>query len=391
MRNVVNSSRVGWTPVSFGDVVRKVNDRIDPHESGLKRYIAGEHLESDDLRIRRWGLIGKDYLGPAFHMRFKPGQVLYGSRRTYLRKVALAEFEGVTANTTYVLETKNPAVLLPELLPFIMQTTAFHEYSISRSKGSVNPYINFPDIASFEFMLPPLQSQVQMVNLLTAARDLAERLADAAQAALHTYDAWNEDWMRGQDWPESVAMDALERATVGIVVKPADLYVWDNSGVPALRSLNVLRNELCWDDCVQISLEGHVKHRKSALAAGDVVVVRSGRPGDAAVIPQLEHELNAVDLIVSTPGPTLRSEFFCRFLNSVAGRRQFASGIAGTAQLHFNVSLFKKLMLPIPPLQVQDKFIEQANEFQEASNAFRARYQAAHKLKETILRECLGL
>ena len=102
------TTKTGWTTAAFGNVVQQVKDKVDPEESGLERYVAGEHMDTDDLRIRRWGEIGDDYLGPAFHMRFKPGHVLYGSRRTYLRKVALADFEGITANTTYVLESKDP-------------------------------------------------------------------------------------------------------------------------------------------------------------------------------------------------------------------------------------------------------------------------------------------
>ena len=81
---------------------------VDPAASGLERYVAGEHMDTDDLRLRRWGEINGDYLGPAFHMRFRPGQVLYGSRRTYLRKVAVADFSGICANTTFVLEPKDP-------------------------------------------------------------------------------------------------------------------------------------------------------------------------------------------------------------------------------------------------------------------------------------------
>jgi len=162
-------SKAGWTRVAFGDVVRKVNDKVDPWDSGLERYVAGEHMDTDDMRIRRWGLIGDDYLGPAFHMRFKPGHVLYGSRRTYLRKVALADFEGITANTTFVLETKDPDRLMPELLPFLMQTEAFHSYSIKHSKGSVNPYINFSDLEAFEFLLPPIQQQARLVEALSAS------------------------------------------------------------------------------------------------------------------------------------------------------------------------------------------------------------------------------
>lgn len=390
MLEQVISNKVGWTRVAFGDVVRKVNDKVDPWESGLERYIAGDHMDTDDLRIRRWGLIGDDYLGPAFHMRFKPGHVLYGSRRTYLRKVALADFEGITANTTYVLESKDPTVLMPELLPFIMQTETFHAHSIARSKGSVNPYINFSDVACFEFLLPPIQEQARLLEPLVAARNLEERLLEAEDAAAKTYEAWIEHELEDQGWQDEVAIDLLERATVGIVVKPADLYVNGGSGVPALRSLNVGKNSLSWDDCVRISDAGHASHQKSALKAGDVVIVRSGRPGDAAVIPEIEHGLNAVDLIVSTPGPKLRPEFFSRFLNSVAGRKQFASGIAGTAQLHFNVALFKKLIIPVPSIDAQDEFIGRARKFEESTVSLRSRISAAQHLRRTILQDCVG-
>ena len=189
MLEQVISNKADWTRVAFGDVVRKVSEKVDPWESGLERYVAGEHLDTDDLRIRRWGLIGADYLGPAFHMRFKPGHVLYGSRRTYLRKVALADFEGITANTTYVLEVKEPKVLMPELLPFIMQTEAFHTHSIARSKGSVNPYVNFSDIACFEFPLPPIQEQARLVEVFSATWRLLEATIRAKSRAETLFEA----------------------------------------------------------------------------------------------------------------------------------------------------------------------------------------------------------
>ena len=87
-------SQFGWANARFGDVVHQVKDKVDAKTSGLKWYVAGEHMDTDDLRIRRRGEITDDYLGPAFHMRFKSGHVMYGSRRTYLRKVAVADFEG---------------------------------------------------------------------------------------------------------------------------------------------------------------------------------------------------------------------------------------------------------------------------------------------------------
>lgn len=185
-----------WPRVTFGDVVRQVKDKIDPLESGITRYIAGEHMDTDDLRIRRWGDISGNYLGPAFHMRFKPGHVLYGSRRTYLRKVAVADFEGICANTTFVLETKDPTVLLPELLPFVMQTEAFHDHSIKQSKGSVNPYVNFSDLAWYEFALPPLEEQRRIAEVLWALEGVHVTAKEAGRSAAQLLASRVEHFLR---------------------------------------------------------------------------------------------------------------------------------------------------------------------------------------------------
>jgi type I restriction enzyme S subunit len=164
----------GWSIVRFGDVVRNVKVKVDPETSGLERYVAGGNMETDDLHISSWGTVGDGYLGPAFHRKFVKGQVLYGSRRTYLRKVAVAEFDGICANTTFVLESKGEA-LLPDLLPFIMQTEAFTQHSIKQSKGSTNPYVNWKDLAWYEFALPPLDEQRRIADILWAADEGIQR------------------------------------------------------------------------------------------------------------------------------------------------------------------------------------------------------------------------
>lgn len=133
--------RKGWQRVRFGDVVRSLKEQVDPNSGEVERYVAGEHMESEKVHIRRWEIIGDGYLGPAFIRRFRKGQVLYGSRRTYLKKVAVAEWDGVTANTTLVLEALEDK-LLQSLLPWLMLSERFTKHSIQESKGSTNPYIN---------------------------------------------------------------------------------------------------------------------------------------------------------------------------------------------------------------------------------------------------------
>lgn len=158
----------------FGDVVHEVKINVDRDNNPYEFYIAGDHMDSEDLTIHRKGHFATDDVGPAFTRIFKPGQILYGSRRTYLKKIAVADFEGICANTTFVLETKDNCVFLQSLLPFIMLSDKFTEWSVSHSKGSTNPYVLFSDLASYEFELPSLEEQSILSKKLWAAYRLKE-------------------------------------------------------------------------------------------------------------------------------------------------------------------------------------------------------------------------
>ncbi len=159
--------------VSYSEVTEKVMRKIDPISYGIERIVAGENLESEDFKIRTWQRVGEGYLGPAFHVLFKPGDILYGSRRTYLKKVAFADFEGVCANTTYVIRAKEN-MLLQDLLKHIMLSEKFTQYSIGVSKGSTNPYINWKDLDNFTFQIPDLQTQIEIAKVLDDIVNLIE-------------------------------------------------------------------------------------------------------------------------------------------------------------------------------------------------------------------------
>ena len=145
--------------VKFGDIVKDVKINVDRDNNPYEFYVAGDHMDSEDLNIRRRGRFATDDVGPAFTRIFKKGQVLYGSRRTYLKKVSVADFDGICANTTFVFESKDPAAFEQRLLPFLMLSEGFTNWSIAHSKGSTNPYVLFSDLASYEFDLPPLAEQ----------------------------------------------------------------------------------------------------------------------------------------------------------------------------------------------------------------------------------------
>lgn len=93
----MNKPPEGWKLVKFGDVVTHIKDRHQDRSKWIfKRYISGEHIDNGEIRITQSAPIegNEEVIGSAFHMRFKPGQVLYVTRRAYLRKCGMAFEEG---------------------------------------------------------------------------------------------------------------------------------------------------------------------------------------------------------------------------------------------------------------------------------------------------------
>lgn len=262
----------GWRWVRFGDVVRQVKDRVDPDTAGVERYVAGEHMDTDDLRIRRWGTVGSGYLGPAFHMRFRPGHVLYGSRRTYLRKIAVAHFEGICANTTFVVERATED-LLPEFLPLVMTSEEFHAHSIGQSKGSVNPYINFKDLAWYEFALPPIRTQASIVEILRTTYELSDTYGRVSNGSRTLALAEAAEFLRPTRLfvPLGEVADVVGGVTKDATRKPSP----EALTVPYLRVANVLRGSIDLSDLTLITVEPAIV-AKLRLQRGDVLLNEGG-------------------------------------------------------------------------------------------------------------------
>ena len=377
----------GWTEVTFGEVVRKVNDKVDPWESGLERYVAGEHLDTDDLRIRRWGLIGDDYLGPAFHMRFKPGHVLYGSRRTYLRKVALADFEGITANTTYVLEPKDSKILMPELLPFIMQTEAFHAHSIASSKGSVNPYVNFSDIACFEFMLPPIHEQPRLVEALTAAQKSAEHLLNLIDVMRIAQTASFGALMDAKD-AKHVGLNGLMTAAPRNGFSPTATSEPTGHWVLALSAISRWGYRPRQFKPVAPSAESTA----ALIRKGDLVVSRSNTRelvGLPMVFPEDRSDVSYPDTMmrISVDPEEVDVEFLELCLRSPNCRRQVQSYAAGTSSsmLKINGANVRKVGVPCIPMEDQLSILTKMSQFRARLTDGEQRFYSAREFQSRLV------
>lgn len=378
----------GWQTYRFDQIAINVNDRVEPGDTDLEHYVGLEHLDSDSLKIRRWGT--PDDV-EATKLRFRKGDIIFGRRRVYQRKLAVADFDGICSAHAMVLRPK-PDVVLPQFLPFFMQSDVFMNRALEISVGSLSPTINWRTLAAQEFPLPPPDEQRRLVEVLRAVQAAKDESQEILSASKKLAEAFSKHFLaRFKNECPSVELPELTtRITVGIVVRPATWYVTEGTGVPALRSLNVSPGRLLLDNLIHISHEGHELHAKSQLFPGDVVVVRTGRPGDAAIIPDGFGPLNCIDLVITTPNDRLMPEYLVAYLNSPFGRTNFLAGKTGTAQEHFNVGQFKKIAIPCPDRTAQEHFIQELTSIERMKQYADSRYQETVRLYSCLIRELTG-
>ncbi|EGR3933220.1 hypothetical protein DDM76_12900 [Vibrio cholerae] len=152
----------GWQMVKFGDIAKHIAKRVEPTETDLEIYVGLEHLDPDSLKIKRHG-VPSDVEGQK--LLVKKDQIIFGKRRAYQRKVAVADWDCICSAHAMVLEanTKN---VIPEFLPFFMQSDVFMNRAVAISEGSLSPTIKWKVLAEQTFPLPSKDEQARFIEIL---------------------------------------------------------------------------------------------------------------------------------------------------------------------------------------------------------------------------------
>ena len=152
--------------------------------------------------------------------------------------------------------------------------------------------------------------------------------------------------------------DVCKDIKVGIVIKPAQYYTSADVGVRAFRSANVREFAVNDSDWVYLTKAGHEANLRSEIHTGDVLVVRSGYPGTACVVPPTYNGCNAIDILIAVPyAEKILPEYLCAYTNSPLGKRIIQEKKRGVAQAHFNVSGYSKTPIIVPCLETQKRVV----------------------------------
>lgn len=149
-----------WIEVSLKDICENKSIACKDFEAeSIERYVGLEHLEPESLIISSWGFI-KD--GTTFTKLFYPGQVLFGKRRSYQKKAAVANFKGVCSGDILVLEA-NEEIILKDLLPYIIQNERLFDFAVGTSSGSLSPRTSWKHLSIYKVKIPKSKEQQQVI------------------------------------------------------------------------------------------------------------------------------------------------------------------------------------------------------------------------------------
>lgn len=169
---LTNLDKSSWEKHRFDEIAMMVSERVDPNNTDLEIYVGLEHLDSESLHIRSHGT-ADDVNGTK--LRFYKGDVIFGRRRAYQRKAAIAEYDGFCSAHALVLRAK-PKVIDPALFPFFLHSDQFMHRAVDISVGSLSPTINWKSLRKEKFLLPPKAEQARLAELLWAGDGVVEGL-----------------------------------------------------------------------------------------------------------------------------------------------------------------------------------------------------------------------
>lgn len=385
-----------WKPVKFGDVVREPKESIkDPEKAGVEYVVGLEHIEPEDIHLRSFNTLEDS---TTFTKAFKKGDVLFGRRRAYLKKAALAEFDGICSGDITVFRAKEN--LLPELLPFIVNNEKFFDWAVKHSAGGLSPRVKFKELAEYEFLLPPKEQQAQLSELLWAMDNIIEssiRIFENSKKSKRSI--FNEELYRrvkGIDQIFGKYESKYPVVKLGTLVKKLQYGISESvtekpDGIPILRMNNLSKGKIEFDDLKYYKpengeLEGFL------LQEGDILFNRTNSFDLVGKVSLFKGEgvysFASYLIRIQIENKILMPEFLNFYLNTAIGLakiRKFRT--PGVSQSNINAQNLKKLDLPLPSIELQMRLMNKINQFELVENIANEKIDHSRALQKNLINQ----
>jgi type I restriction enzyme S subunit len=379
--------------VKFGDICREVKlTTKNPIADGYDKYIGLDHLDSSSLKIKRWGSIAED--NPSFTRVFKKGHILFGKRRPYLKKAAIAEFDGICSGDIIVMEPKE-SLILESFLPRVIQTNQFWDWAIKTSSGSLSPRTKFKSLEGFEFSLLPKDRQINGLNIFNSLDLIIQRNEECLVSAEKLFKTLllNQIWDKQNEW-DSYRISDLGSVKLGRQRAPK--FMTGKYFKPYLRVINVLDGELDLIDVEEMDFSDS-DFNNHLLLPGDILITEGDitsvfNVGRSAIYRgEIENCCFQNTLIRFRAGPKVIPEFAHYLFRAAFYQGVFAHAANMTTVAHLGADRFSKIRISAPPIKTQKFLCKNLISVEASIKELKNKINEQSVIKHSLSKEFLGI
>lgn len=337
----------------FDQIAINSKEKKKPVESDKDTYIGLEHLDSGVLEVTRWGSEVAP-IGDKLVMR--KGDILFGRRRAYQKKVAIAPFDGIFSAHGMVLRPKTD-VVTPEFFPFFISSDYFLDAAINISVGSLSPTINWRDLCELEFNIPTIDEQNRVSGVLWGIN----RLRTAYTALLNQTDElvrsqFIEMFSSDKGWPVSRLADlcdSIVRGPFGSALKVSFFVEKAHDTVKVYEQKNAIQRSADIGDSY-VTQEKYQELKRFSCGPGDFIMSCSGTIGCLYQLPSTAKcgIINQALCKFRLNGKMLPEVFLTYMRNSVDQLETKGTAIQNIGA----VSFVKNMQIALPPIEEQQRF-----------------------------------
>ncbi len=342
--------------IKLGDVLIRVKESVDKDNTDLVYYIGGEHYESRSLTINNKGKIEGSTIGPAFSTKFKAGDVLLMSRNPHLRKAGIVNFDGICSDVSYIIRTKDENVVMQQFIPILFQSDLFWDFAEKNKKGSTNFFLNWSDFERFEFELPTLDKQQQLVNVLWAINDNVECYKEMLLQNDKLIRAEFDEMCENIKETISLADCCKIHARIGWQALTKKEHLTSGEFL-LITGTDFLDGEINYSTCVYVSEDRYKMDEHIILKENDVLVTKDGTIGKVAIVRNLPKPatLNS-GIFVIRPDDRFNKEFISYVFTGPVFAEFVDKVKTGATIKHLNQNKMLQFKIPLPTYKKQEDF-----------------------------------
>ena len=376
----------------FEDIIFNITEKKKPVEEDKYNYIGLEHLESGNLFISKWG---SDTAPEGEKIVMKKGDVLFGKRRAYQKKVAISPIDGIFSAHGMVLRPKED-VICKEFLPFFISSEAFLNEAIRISVGGLSPTVNWKDIKELEFDLPSLAEQKVLAEKLWAAYEVKQsylKMIEATEEMVKSQ--FVEMFDNGESNTKAYDIKCLGELCdiVGRIgfrgYTKADLVDNPNDGAISLSPSNIINGNMSFDECSYVTWDKYNESPEIMIREGDILLVKTASVGKCAYVNYLPHEATINPQFVVLKNKKVNGIYLSMYIKSEYGQRCIKSYTSGSTIPTLTQKQLATMRVVVPPVEEQTKFENFYNQADKSISELRKSIDAIDKVIKSLINENL--